>query len=331
MPLNKINIKLTFVLLLIFVASMLYVFNTNDNRIYPKKSFENINNSSINIDVHPGDSIQQAIDTVCSGGTVTVYSGLYKENLAIDKPLSIISKERKPENAVIQAADPERDVFKITADNVTISGFNITRTKKAGIYCIGSDANINGNKLSYNEYGIYLNGSSTNILENNEVNNNSLGIYLKGSNNNWLKNNNVSGVGIFVGLENEAEGIYLEDSDNNKLIGNTVSKLWDSVNLTESSDNELNNNSIIDNYFSLSLINSNNNKVLNNTIVKRGYSYSVVLAHSQNNTLKGNTAGLNTEIKVTYGFNSTNNTLEGEIDNADEPRIPTIESEDFLV
>lgn len=132
-------------------------------------------------------------------------------------------------------------------------------------------------------------------------------------------------------MENDARGICLEDSDDNKLIGNTVSNLWDGVNLTESSSNELNNNSILDNYFSLSLINSNNNKVLNNTIVKRGYSYSVVLAYSQNNTLKGNTAGLNTEIEVTYGFNSTNNALEGEIHNADEPRTPKIESEDFLV
>ena len=51
---------------------------------------------------------------------------------------------------------------------------------------------------------------------------------------------------------------------------------------------------------------SNNNKVLNNTIVKLGYSYSVVLTDSQNNTLQGNTAGLNAEIIVVYDtFNST--------------------------
>lgn len=43
-------------------------------------------------------------------------------------------------------------------------------------------------------------------------------------------------------------------------------------------------------------------------------SFSVILAHSQNNTLKGNTGGLNTEIKVVYDIlNSTNSTSEGEI------------------
>lgn len=47
-------------------------------------------------------------------------------------------------------------------------------------------------------------------------------------------------------------------------------------------------------------------------------SFSVILAHSQNNTLKGNTGGLNTEIKVVYDIlNSTNSASEGEIRNTD--------------
>ncbi len=353
MDLSQINTKLIIILLLIFVASIFYTFNAKYSGIYPEKSLDNISNNSINADLHsgepvkknldnidndlidakiyPGDSLQSAINAVSSGGTVIVYPGLYKENLVVDKPLKVIrSNEGESAYAVIQAADPEKDVFHITADNVTISGFNITGSQdKAGVYYSGSGGNITGNKLSYNNYGVYLNDSNMNILENNEVNNNSLGIYLKNSNNNQLKSNNITGVGIFVGLDNNATGIYLEDSDNNKLMSNTIAKLWDGVNFTESSNNELNNNSILHNYFSLSLlVNSNNNKVLNNTIVKRGYSYSVVLVDSQNNTLKGNTGGPNSEIKVVYdvlnsindALNSTNNTLDGEILNVGEPR-----------
>ncbi|HOW13474.1 NosD domain-containing protein [Methanosarcina sp.] len=273
---------------------------------------DNVSNNSINVYVRPGDSIQQAINNTSSGGTVIIYPGLYKDNLVVDKPLVIISKPEETTDTIIQAADPEKDIFYVLADNVTISGFNITETERVGIHCSGSYSNITGNKLSYNKYGVYLEDSNRNILEKNEVINNSLGICLKSSNDNQLKNNKVSGVGIFVGYHNEAEGISLENSDNNKLTGNAVSNLWDGVNLTESSNNELNNNSILHNYFSLTLINSNNNKVLNNTIVKRGYSYSVVLANSQNNTLQGNTGGLNTEVKIFYNFDSTNNTLEGE-------------------
>ena len=323
----QINTKLLIILLLIFTAlifyifSTFYTFNTKDSEVYPKQSFENISRNSINAEVYPGNSIQSAINNISSGGTVIVSSGLYKENLVIDKPLSIISKPGETNNTIVQAADPEEDIFHITANNVTVSGFNITGSQnKSGIYCSGSDSNITGNKLSYNMYGVYINNSTRNTLDNNEVNNNSFGIYLKASNNNQLSSNNVSGVGIFVGFNNEAWGIYLEDSNNNNLINNSISGLWEGVNLTNSSNNKLSNNSILDNYFSLNLENSNNNKVLNNIIVKRGYSVSVALAHSQNNTLKGNTAGPNTEIKVIYGFNSTNNTLEGELYTLNENR-----------
>ncbi|AKB57800.1 right-handed parallel beta-helix repeat-containing protein [Methanosarcina barkeri] len=313
MSLSQINIKIILVFSLVFAISALYVFYSENSEKNSGDFLDNSNNSIIT-NVYSGDSIQQAINNTSSGGTVTVDSGLYKENLVVDKSLIIISQPGETTEAIIQAADPEKDVFHITADNVTISGFNITGSHgKAGIYYSGSDGNINENKLSYNNYGVYLNNSNRDILENNEVNNNSFGIYLKNSNNNQLKSNNVSGVGIFVGLENNATGIYLEDSDTNKLMRNTISKLWDGVKFTESSNNELNNNSILHNYFSLSLVNSNNNKVLNNTIVRRGYSYSVVLADSQNNTVKGNNKDLNTELKICYSFKSTNNTLEGEL------------------
>lgn len=326
MSLRQINKKLILILFLVSVILALYIFYPQNKEKYPdiflsnnNSSLGNNNNSITNI--YPGDSIQQAINNISSGGTVIVSFGLYKENLVIDKPLTIISKSGETNNTIIQAADPKEDIFHITANNVTVSGFNITGSQnKSGIYFSGSDSNITGNKLSYNMYGVYINNSTRNTLDNNEVNNNSFGIYLKASNNNQLSSNNVSGVGIFVGFNNEAWGIYLEDSNDNKLMSNSISGLWEGVNLTNSSNNELNNNSILENYFSLNLENSNNNKVLNNNIVKRGYSFSVALSHSQNNTLKDNTASPNTEIKVVYDFNSTNNTMQGELYTTNENR-----------
>ncbi len=324
----QINTKPLIILLLIFTALIFYIFstfytsNTKDSEVYPKQGLENISCNSINAEVYPGNSIQSAINNISSGGTVTVSYGLYKENLVIDKPLSIISKPGETNNTIVQAADPKEDIFHITANNVTVSGFNINGSQdKSGIYCSGSNSNITGNKLSYNMYGVYINNSNRNTLDDNEMNDNFFGIYLKNSTNNQLSSNNFSDVELFAILDNGEGGIggiCLEDSNDNKLMNNTILKYGEGVNLTNSSNNELNNNSILDNYFSLRLENSNNNNILNNTIVKGGYSFSVIIHYSQNNTLKGNTAGPNTEIKVTYGFNSTNNTLEGELDNADE-------------
>jgi nitrous oxidase accessory protein len=367
MSLSQINKKLILVLFLVFATSALYIFYSENNEKHSDNFLGNINNNSIKINVHPGDSIQQAINNTNSGGTVTVYPGSYKENLVVDKSIVITSNEGESADTIIQASDPERDIFYVTADNVTISGFNITGAKsKAGIRYIGFNGNITGNKLVYNKYGIslknsrniliknntalrngygfYFSNSSRNVLENNEVNNSSIGvylenstdnelnfniassnydyaIYLKNSHNNWLKTNNIFGIWLWI----QRKGIYLEDSDNNKIIYNNISNTWDSINLTNSSDNELNKNKVSLNYFSISLDNSNNNKLLNNTIDSNGYTYSISLGNSQNNILKGNTAGPNTEIKVIYdALNSTNNTLEGGIRNADEPRKSTI-------
>lgn len=53
---------------------------------------DNISDDSINVYVHPGDSIQQAINNSSSGDIIAVHPGLYKENLVVDKSLIIISK-----------------------------------------------------------------------------------------------------------------------------------------------------------------------------------------------------------------------------------------------
>lgn len=302
MPLMKTDKKLIFILLLVFVISIVYISNTKDKEI-------NLDNPTT-VNVYPGDSIQQAIRSAKSGDTIIVYPGSYKENIVVDKSLSIISKSREPTNTIIQAANTGKDIFHVTADYVTISGFNVTGAKnKAGIFYSGTEGNIVGNKFISNEYGILLKKSSNISIENNAIFQNQYGIYLKNSNNNWLNRNNISNTELTVDIN----GIKLADSNNNKLIKNTVLNNWQGVYLSDSSDNELNKNLISANYFSIRLENSNNNKLLNNTVNLNKYTYSVTLESSQNNLLKGNSAGLNTKIKVIYNSSgSKNNTLEGE-------------------
>lgn len=298
---SQTNAKLIFILLLFFIASIVYIEETNNKEKY--------SSNPTNINVHPGDSIQRAINNAKSGDTVIVYPGSYKENLVVDKSIDIISNPGESNDTVIQAANTRKDVFHVTANDVTISGFNITGAKnKAGIYYSGSDGNITRNKLVYNEYGILLKKSNNILIENNTLFQNQYGIHLENSNNNWLNRNNISNTDIMVDID----GISLEDSDNNKLINNIVSNTWRGIYLSDSSDNELNKNLASANYFSVTLENSDNNKLLNNTINLHGYTFSINLGNSQNNILKGNTAGLSTEIKVVYSFDSKNNTLEGE-------------------
>lgn len=334
MPIKKINTKIIF-LLLVFVVVLLYIFNTPDNRNKPDVFFDNLSNNSIsndsisnflnnisddsiNFHVHPGDSIQQAINNSSSGDIIAIYPGLYKENLVVDKSLTIMSKLGESAETVIEAANPEKDIFHVTADNVTISGFNVGGAKsKAGIYYTGSDGIIAGNKLISNQYGVLLKEAKNITIENNNASQNGCGIYLSNSSRNTLKNNEASYNWLEEFMNGDKEGrngIFLANSNNNKLTGNNVSNNWDGIRLSNSSNNELRKNIVTDDYFCISLEDSNNNKLLDNTVKSIGYTYGITLAKSQNNTLQGNSAGFMNKIKVWSDLESRNNTLEGEQD-----------------
>nr|WP_292373297.1 NosD domain-containing protein [Methanosarcina sp. UBA411] len=270
---------------------------------------ENISEDSIDVYVHPGDSIQQAIDNSSSGDIIAIYPGLYKENLVVDKSLVILSKPGESTETIIQAADPEKDVFYVAADNVAIGGFNVIGTSKAGIYYTGSDGIIAGNELGSNEYGIYLEKAENITIENNNASQNGCGIYLKNSRKNKLVNNEVNYNWFKWGKYRN--GVLLKNSSNNKLTDNNISRNWDGICLENSSNNELSKNAVIDDYFCISLRDSNNNKLIDNTVRSIGYSFDITLGKSHNNTLQGNSAGFMAEIRVSSGPESTNNTLEG--------------------
>lgn len=124
-----------------------------------------------NIYVPPGESIQEAVDNAFPGDTIFVKPGEYNENVQINQDnLTIISYSKNPYNTVITGADRESNVFKVTASNVTISGFSI------------NDSNC----------GIYLNNAQNCVITNNIISGNNIGICLFMSENNTLSNNIVS-------------------------------------------------------------------------------------------------------------------------------------------
>ncbi len=289
---------------------------------------ENISEDSIDVYVHPGDSIQQAIDNSSSGDIIAVYPGLYKENLVVDKSLVILSKPGESTENIIQAADPEKDVFYVAADNVAIGGFSVIGTSKAGIYYTGSDGIIAGNKLGSNEYGIflekaenitvennnaaqngcgiYLSGSSRNILENNEANDNSLGIYLDNSTDNQLSFN--------VADSNNKYAAYLKNSYNNWLESNNLSNIEvvhgrNGICLENSGNNKLTDNSVSNSWEGVYLKNSSGNE-LNKNRISANY-FSINIENSNNNKLLNNIIESNIyKFSMTLG-KSHNNTLQG--------------------
>ena len=251
-------------------------------------------------------TIQDAVDNASNNDTIIVYSGIYTENVIVNKALKIISESSMPDNTIVQAADPEFDVFYVSADEVTISGFSITGANGndmvAGI-CLGEVQHniISNNKLSNNYEGIYLRESDYNELNDNIANlNNDNGIYLEKSSNNELNNNNAS--------NNDWNGISLGGSGFN-ILGNNTANLNNKTGLFvgNSSNNKLNNNDLDNNLYGIFLVNSDSNIVNNNNASGNTWE-GICLDNSSYNELNHNNASSNMDCGIFF-ITSSDNTL----------------------
>ncbi len=246
------QVKETFhtIFLVILVLHLMTAGNAAATMIY-------VNNSSGQ--VADFTSIQAAVDAANPGDEIVVKPGIYEENIAINKNISIVSESGNFSDTIVRAADSSQDVISIWENGVRVKGFGIDGSELAGIHVFGTiNCHIENNKLSNNGCGIDLYiMSSGNILDNNVVSDCLAGISLGDSWFNNISNNSVSNCG---------SGILLFDSPNNVVENCTVSENMEGVSLTgESNGNTLTNNSIILNEkFGLHIYETSNNLIYNN-------------------------------------------------------------------
>jgi parallel beta-helix repeat protein len=156
--------------------------------------------------------IQDAINNAKVGDTILVYSGIYYENVVVNKLVTL-----KGVGYPIVDARGEGSAITLIAGGITLEGFNATNAGRfqsdAGINVYSSNNNITGNNVSSNNRnGIRLSSSSNNTIKGNTVSNNyNNGICLDDSINNFITGNNVGSNGV---------GIRLRDSNNNTITGN---------------------------------------------------------------------------------------------------------------
>lgn len=198
----------------------------------------------------PGNytKIQDALDTITSGGTVYVFPGTYHEQLIISTPVHLIGKNNQ---STIIDGDAEQFVVTLAAGNSTLSSFTVIHSQRkfpyAGIYIISDNNTISDNILTDNFYGMQLGyATSHNLIVNNMIyDNGRCGIYFNHASNNRLirnviKNNPVNGFGLY------------EFSNNNTILNNTFSGNRDTgVNIRESYDNQVIGNSFNEDHVGL--------------------------------------------------------------------------------
>jgi len=121
---------------------------------------------------HPFQYIQDAIDVASDGDAVFVYSGIYYEQLQVDKSIILQGEDK---NTTIIDGEKINDVIHLTGNNTVIKGFTIQYARDglfsddAGIDIRGNNNLITDNIIKNNfNFGIYIQSlDSYNVIENN--------------------------------------------------------------------------------------------------------------------------------------------------------------------
>jgi parallel beta-helix repeat protein len=224
-------------------------------------------------------TISAAVKAANAGDVILVSPGTYVENVAVDKPVKIVSTN-EAQATVVKASDTSKSVFLLGSTQITIQGFTITGGNKGVTFgqmdCILTKCVVYGNV-----FGVYLAGATSNQVSDNNLNGNGFGIYLDRSSRNILSNNSASNEKGGGGEASLSDGIYMFNSD-----GNRVTHC------------DLSNN----NNFGISFYNSKNNFFSNNTIssntqygvrLRDGsdgnrFTYNVFKSNVENGVLIGN-------------------------------------------
>jgi parallel beta-helix repeat protein len=265
--------------------------------------------------IGPGNysTIQEGVTAAKNGDTVYVYSGMYSENVIINKRITLLGENA---NTTIIDGGGTGDTVSVTNNDVTITHFTI-RNSGSALFDAGvgfdfvSNCNLISNIISLNNYaGVHIfNSDNIKVGGNVLLGNGPLGVYVEESSFNTIWNNNAS--------NNAMTGINLFYSHNNHVYNNDMYDNLYGIYLSYSGNNTIENNTGSNFYYNIRLYESNFNLVLNN-VVSGSDVFGMFMGHSFQNTLSGNSmsqCGLQIEGDQLYHWNQhtidTSNTVNG--------------------
>jgi parallel beta-helix repeat protein len=170
---------------------------------------------------YPYRTIQEAISTVYDGYSIYVMNGTYKEQVIINKTISLYGEDR---NTTIVDGGGVGDVITITVPGVKISGLTVQNSGpmlfNAGVKMLSLDSNvtIENSIIRDNAIGVYLNYAYDpcwSIVRNNQIVHNMRGMYAH-----WASNGQITGNMIMM---NEGSGIEMVRCTHSLIIGNVIS------------------------------------------------------------------------------------------------------------
>lgn len=159
--------------------------------------------------VHPGQSIGAAIDQARPGDEVRVERGLYRENLLIDKPLTLQGIDRPTLSGGLKG-----DTIRITAEDVTIDGLIVRDS---------------GDSLVEQNAGIYIRpGANRATVHNCDLTYNLFGLWIEKANDVHVENNLITGKRDYRSAS-RGNGIQLYNTQRARIVGNQISFVRDGI------------------------------------------------------------------------------------------------------
>ncbi|MCK5604022.1 right-handed parallel beta-helix repeat-containing protein, partial [Candidatus Pacearchaeota archaeon] len=256
-------------------------------------------------------SIQGAIYSAKIKDTIVVLSGIYNENVNVNKHITIWGLDTGGGKPVVDAGGTQNSAIKLSVDGITVKGLKVTNSTgyTGGIYITSKNNNVKDNDAIENYYGIsiYSPGSNNTLMGNNIVNSSNgygAGIYI------WSNNNSI----IMNTIKNYyyGNGMSVGNSKYNKIYGNNVSSNRNGIRLYWYSDyNTLIDNNASNNKYGISFEDSSFNTLQKNKVTSNNYGIYIenYLSNSNNNTLYQNNITENRDMfsEISNVFDEGNN------------------------
>lgn len=258
--------------------------------------------------VRPGESIAAAIAQASAGDTVLIARGRYRENLLLDKPLTLRGLNRPTISGELHG-----DTIRITAADVTLENLIITDSgadltgQNAGIYIQpGADrASVRRCDVAYSLFGIWIESvADVQIIDNLITGKRELASAQRGNGIQLFNSNGAQVIGNHISYVRD--GIYVAFSNRATFRNNRIHNARYGAHYMNSHDNIWESNDSYDNRGGLALMESRNLQVRNNRtwnnsdhgIMLRTLQDSII----ENNVMAGNQRGL-------FIYNAQFNTL----------------------
>lgn len=213
--------------------------------------------------------LQDAIDSAPIGATLKLSAGIYKGNIVIEKPITILGKE----DGVVIEGSLSQNVITIKSSSVKLENLKITKsgsrldTMDAAIF-VNSAQNVSIQKCVIEDslYGIFMDNVSNSTILNNKISSNNQDMGLRGDAIRfWFSHNNIIKGNSFI----KSRDIVLMRSDNNTLSENYIQEGRYAIFTQHSKDIIIESNIIKESAVAILLEGSHDINITKNTLAGR--------------------------------------------------------------